>query len=86
MTDTTSGALPGLRAGSFTARPASPRTGFSTRNPLGIRQPASSRISAPARTAGVRPAGSRRFPPSLTVRTWHHRPGRKSACPDKETP
>ena len=52
MTDTTSGALPGLRAGSST----------------------------------VRPAGSRRLSPSLIVRTRHHRPGRGSACPDKETP
>ena len=32
MTDTTSGALPGLRAGSFTVRPAGSRIGFSTRN------------------------------------------------------
>jgi hypothetical protein len=59
MTDTTSGALPGLRAGSSTVRPAGPGTGFSTRNPLGT---------------------------SLIVRTWHHRPGRGSACPDKDTP
>jgi hypothetical protein len=36
--------------------------------------------------AGVRSAGSRRFSPSLIVRTWHHRPGRGSVCPDKETP
>ena len=36
--------------------------------------------------SGVRPAGSRRFSPSLIVRTWHHRPGRGPACPDKETP
>jgi hypothetical protein len=36
--------------------------------------------------AGVRSAGSRRFSPSLIVRTWHHRPGRGSACRDKETP
>ncbi len=35
---------------------------------------------------GVRPAGSRRLSPSLIVRTWHHRPGRGSGCPDKETP
>ena len=35
---------------------------------------------------GVRPAGSRRLSPSLIVRTWHHRPGRGPACPDKETP
>jgi hypothetical protein len=26
------------------------------------------------------------LPPSLIVRTWHHRPGRGSVCPDKETP
>ena len=26
------------------------------------------------------------LPPSLTVRTWQHRPGRGSVCPDKETP
>jgi hypothetical protein len=36
MTDTTS-ALPGLRAGSFTLRPAGPGTGFSTRNLLGTK-------------------------------------------------
>jgi hypothetical protein len=35
---------------------------------------------------GVRPAGSRRFSPSLIFRTWHHRPGRGSVCPDKEAP
>jgi hypothetical protein len=35
MTDTISGALPGLRAGSFTVRPAGPGIGFSTRNLLG---------------------------------------------------
>ena len=37
------------------------------------------------RAAG-RAAGSRRLSPSLIVRTRHHRPGRGSACPDKETP
>jgi hypothetical protein len=37
MADTTSGALPGLRAGSFTLRPAGSRTGFSTRNLLGTK-------------------------------------------------
>ena len=37
MTDTTSGALPGLRAGSPTVRPAGPGTGFSTRNLLGTK-------------------------------------------------
>jgi hypothetical protein len=36
--------------------------------------------------AGVRSAGSRRLSPSLIVRAWHHRPGRGSVCPDKETP
>jgi hypothetical protein len=30
MTDSISGAPPGLRAGSFTVRPAGPGTGFST--------------------------------------------------------
>ncbi len=34
---------------------------------------------------GVRPARSRRSSPSLIVRTRHHRPGRGSGCPDKET-
>jgi hypothetical protein len=37
-------------------------------------------------STGVRPAGSRRFSLSLIARGWHHRPGRGSACPDKETP
>jgi hypothetical protein len=41
---------------------------------------------SPHTGTGVRPAGSRRLSPSLIVRTWHHRPGRGSACPDKETP
>jgi hypothetical protein len=59
MTDTASGALPGLRAGSPAARPAGPGTGYGTRNPPG---------------------------PSLTARRRRHRPGRGSACPDKETP
>ena len=36
-------------------------------------------------STGVRSAGSRRFSPSLIVRTWHHRPGRGPARPDKET-
>ena len=35
--------------------------------------------------AGVRPAGPRRLSPSLIARTWHPRPGRGSARPDKET-
>ena len=35
--------------------------------------------------AGVRPAGSRRFSPSLILRTWQPRPGRGPARPDKET-
>ena len=59
MTDTTSGALPGLRADSLPGREAA---------------------------AGVRPAGLRRFSPALIVRPWHHRPGRGSVRPDKETP
>jgi hypothetical protein len=37
MTDTTSGALPGPRAGSFTLSPVGSRTGFSTRNLLGTK-------------------------------------------------
>lgn len=41
---------------------------------------------SPHAGTGVRPAGSRRLSPSLIVRTWHHRPGRGSGCPDKETP
>ena len=36
--------------------------------------------------ADVRPAGPRRLPPSPIIRTWHPRPGRGSARPDKETP
>jgi YceI-like domain len=36
MTDTTSGALPDLRAGSFTVSPAGSRIGFSTRNLIGM--------------------------------------------------
>jgi polyisoprenoid-binding protein YceI len=36
MTDTTSGALPDLRAGSFTLSPAGSRIGFSTKNLIGI--------------------------------------------------
>jgi hypothetical protein len=84
MTDTTSGAPPGLRAGSG--------IGFSTRNPLGMTAagefqdfragPLPGREAA----AGVRSAGPRRLSSSLIVRTWHHRPGRGSVCPDKETP
>jgi hypothetical protein len=152
MTDTTSGALPGLRAGSFTLRPAGPGTGFSTRNLLGTKaapltdpwsgeddtgygyddtpsgsiwrpgrraraasggEPGRARgrvrvmndtgwarladaqlthDSVTASLAVARPrsagraAGSRRLSPSLIVRAWHHRPGRGSARPDKETP
>jgi hypothetical protein len=153
MTDTTSGALPGLRAGSPTLSPAGPRTGFSTRNLLGtkaapltdpwsgedddtgygyydtpVRQHLAPRRRARAASGGEpgrarsrvrvmngtdwarladaqlthdsvtaslavarlraagRAAGSRRLSPSLIVRTRHHRPGRGSACPDKETP
>jgi len=41
---------------------------------------------SPHTSTGVRPARSRRSSPSLIVRTWHHRPGRGPACPDKETP
>jgi hypothetical protein len=37
-------------------------------------------------STGVRPAGSRRFSPYPTVRTWQHRPGRGPVRPDKETP
>jgi hypothetical protein len=49
--------------------------------------PALPSIARPPHTStGVRPAGSRRLSPSLIVRTWHHRPGRGPACPDKETP
>jgi hypothetical protein len=36
--------------------------------------------------SGVRSAGSRRFSLSLTVRAWHHRPGRGPIRPDKDTP
>src|ERR1035438_2089210 len=36
MTDTTSGALPGLRGGSFTVSPAGSRIAFSTRNLIGM--------------------------------------------------
>jgi hypothetical protein len=41
---------------------------------------------SPHTSTGVRPAGSRRFSPSLIFRTWHHRPVCGPACPDKETP
>jgi hypothetical protein len=41
---------------------------------------------SPHTSTGVRPAGSRRLSPALTVRPWHHRPGRGPARPDKETP
>jgi hypothetical protein len=112
MTDTTSGALPGLRAGSPAVRPAGSRTGFSTRNLLGTKAAlltdpwsgeddtdwarladaqfthdsvTASLAVARLRAAG-RAAGSRRLSPSLIVRTRHPRPGRGSACPDKETP
>lgn len=37
------------------------------------------------RAAG-RAAGSQRLSPSLIVRRWHHRPGRGSVRPGKETP
>ena len=166
MTDTASGALPGLRAGSFTLRPAGSRTGFSTRNLLGMTtapltdpwsgedddtdydyygtpsgniwrpgdEPGQPSGAGPGRpdtgsyevihlggqAAVVVPvtyflqlralelhasaeelqdaegaAAAKRRPgsdwraapllfPSLIVRPWHHRPGRGSACPDKE--
>jgi hypothetical protein len=153
MTDTTSGALPGLRAGSFTVRPVGPGTGFGTRNLLGtkaasltdpwsgedddtrlrlrrhaVRQHLAPRRRAQAASSGEpgrapgrvrvmndtdwarladaqlthdsvtaslavarlraagRAAGSRRVSSSLIVRTRHHRPGRGSVRPDKETP
>ena len=92
MTDTTSGALPGPRAGSPTVRPAGPRTGYSTKNPPGMTAAGESRdlragpLPGRKAAAGARPAGSPRLSPSLIVRTRHHRPGRGSACPDKETP
>jgi len=47
---------------------------------------AAGRLPGREAAAGVRSAGSRRFSPSLIVRAWHHRPGRGSVCPDKETP
>jgi hypothetical protein len=40
----------------------------------------------PAANPGGRPAGSRRFSPSLISRPWHPRRGRGPARPDKETP
>jgi hypothetical protein len=92
MTDTTSGALPGLRAGLFTVRPAGPGIGLSTRNLLGMTAAGEFRdfragpLPGREAAAGVRSAGSRRLSPSLIVRTWHHRPGRGSVRPDKETP
>jgi hypothetical protein len=62
MTDTTSGAPPGLRAGSFTVRPAGSRIGFSTRNPLGM---TAARQSQDFRLAGLytgtAPGGGHRF-------------------------
>jgi hypothetical protein len=43
---------------------------------------------APRPRSGGRAAGrvAALLFPSLIVRTWHHRPGRGSVCPDKETP
>jgi hypothetical protein len=84
MTDTTSGAPPGLRAGL--------RIGFSTRNLLGTTAAGEFRdfragpLPSREAAAGERPAGSRRFSPSLIVRTGHHRPGRGPVRPDKDTP
>jgi hypothetical protein len=40
---------------------------------------------SPHASTGVRSAGSRSFSPYPIVRTWHHRPGRGSVRPDKET-
>ena len=92
MADIISGALPGLRAGSFTLRPAGPGIGFSTRNLLGMTAGVEFRDfragPLPGREAAacVRPARSRRLSSALIFRAWHPRPGRGSACPDKETP
>jgi FMN-dependent NADH-azoreductase len=40
----------------------------------------------PGQPPETNPAGPRRLSPSPIVRTWHHRPGRGSVRPDKETP
>jgi len=64
------------RPGAGPGQPAAPGPGGRAAGPLPGREAA----------AGVRPAGSRRLAPSLIVRARHHRPGRGSACPDKETP
>jgi hypothetical protein len=63
MTDTISGAPPGLRAGSFTVRPAGPGTGFSTRNPLGMTAAGDQtrRIILAGRYTGTTPGGGHRF-------------------------
>jgi hypothetical protein len=47
--------------------------------------PAAGPLPGREAAAGMRPAGPRRLSPSLIVRTWHPRPGRGSAFPDKET-
>ena len=111
MTDTTSGALPGLRAGSPAVRPAGSRTGFSTRNLLGttaapltdpwsgedddtgygyydtpsgnIWRPGAEPGQPPAASPGGRVAALVPFPDRPHA---DPRPGRGSACPDKETP
>jgi hypothetical protein len=82
MTDTTSGALPGLRAGSFTLRPtphAGSGIGLSTKSVLGMTAVGELRDSRSGRC----PAGARRLPPSLIVLPWHHGRGR-IRMPDKE--
>jgi hypothetical protein len=72
--DTPSGNI--WRPGAEPGQPPAPSPGGRAAGPLPGREAA----------AGVRPAGPRRLSPSLIVRTWHHRPGRGSACADKETP
>ena len=61
------------RPGAGPGQPPAPNPGGRAAGPLPGREAA----------AGVRSAGSRRFSPSLIVRTWHHRPGRGSVRPDK---
>jgi hypothetical protein len=69
------------RPGAEPGQPPAPSLG-------GLRRRAWAAGLLPGREAAadVRPAGPRRLPPSLIVRTWHHRPGRGSVRPDKETP
>jgi hypothetical protein len=64
------------RPGAEPGQPPAPSPGGRAASPIPGREAA----------AGVRSAGSRRFSRSLIVRAWHHRPGRGSVCPDKETP